>query len=175
MASAKLPTPDELKAVGRQMGMNLSDADVAFFLETMGGTVAAYHAIEAMVDPLPPVKYPRTPGHRPEGAENKYNAWYYKSEVSGAQSGKLRGKRIAHKDRTGQESVPVMIGATTLEGYVPDVDATIETRTLGAGGAILGKVHCEYSCVSGGTHTSAAGPLQNPRKPGYSACGSSSG
>ena len=25
MASAKLPTPDELKAVGRQLGMNLSD------------------------------------------------------------------------------------------------------------------------------------------------------
>jgi len=67
MASAKLPTPDELKAVGRQMGMSLSDGDVAFFLETMGGTVAAYHAIEAMADPMPPVKYPRTPGYRPEG------------------------------------------------------------------------------------------------------------
>jgi amidase len=78
MASVKLPTPDELRAVGRQLGMSLSDADVAFFLETMGGTVAAYHAIEAMADPMPRVKYPRTPGHRPEGAENKYNAWYYK-------------------------------------------------------------------------------------------------
>ena len=88
MASAKLPTPDELKAVGRQMGMSLSDGDVAFFLETMGGTVAAYHAIEAMADPMPPVKYPRTPGYRPEGAENKYNAWYYKSEVQGATSGR---------------------------------------------------------------------------------------
>ena len=51
MASAKLPTPDELKAVGRQLGMNLSDGDVGFFLETMGGSVAAYHAIEAMADP----------------------------------------------------------------------------------------------------------------------------
>ena len=47
MASAKLPTPDELKAVGRQLGINLSEADVAFFLETMGGSVAAYHAIDA--------------------------------------------------------------------------------------------------------------------------------
>ena len=48
VASAKLPTPDELKAVGRQLGMTLSDADVAFFLETMAGSVAAYHAVEAM-------------------------------------------------------------------------------------------------------------------------------
>ena len=33
MASAKLPTPDELKTVGRQLGMSLSEADVAFFLD----------------------------------------------------------------------------------------------------------------------------------------------
>jgi amidase len=46
---------------------------------------------------------------------------------------------------------------------------------LDAGGTILGKVHCEYFCFSGGSHTSAAGPVQNPRKPGYSAGGSSSG
>ncbi len=175
MASAKLPTPDELKAVGRQLGMSLSDADVAFFLETMGGSVAAYHAVEAMADPMPPVKYPRTPGYRPEGAENKYNAWYYKSEVQGAPSGKLRGKRIALKDNICLAGVPMMNGASSLEGYVPDVDATIVTRMLDAGGTILGKVHCEYFCFSGGSHTSSAGPVHNPRKMGHSAGGSSSG
>src|SRR5258706_15503272 len=175
MASAKLPTSEELKAVGRQLGMTLSDADVAFFLETMAGTVAAYHAIEAMADPMPPVKYPRTPGYRPEGADNKYNAWYYKSEVQGAPSGKLRGKRIALKDNICLAGVPVTNGASSLEGYIPDIDATIVTRMLDAGGTILGKAHCEYFCFSGGSHTSAAGPVQNPRKPGYSAGGSSSG
>src|SRR6059036_2395266 len=109
------------------------------------------------------------------GAENKYNAWYYKSEVHGASSGKLRGKRIALKDNVCLAGVPMMNGASTLEGYVPDVDATIVTRMLDAGGTILGKVHCEYFCFSGGSHTSAAGPVQNPRRPGYSAGGSSSG
>src|SRR5215510_9265865 len=155
--------------------MTLSDDDVAFFLETMGGTVAAYHAIEAMADPIPTVKYPRTPGYRPEGAENKYNAWYYKSEVQGAPAGKLRGKRIALKDNVCLAGVPMMNGASTLEGYVPDVDATIVTRILDAGGTIAGKVHCEYFCFSGGSHTSAHGPVQNPRKSGYAAGGSSSG
>src|SRR5499427_8867382 len=175
MASAKLPTPDELKAVGRQMGMSLSDADVAFFLDTMGGTVAAYHAVEAMADPMPPVKYPRTPGYRPQGADNKYNAWYYKSEVKGAPSGKLAGKRIALKDNVCLAGVPMMNGASTLEGYVPDVDATLVTRILDAGGTIVGKAHCEYFCLSGGSHTSALGPVHNPFKHGYSAGGSSSG
>src|SRR4029079_909226 len=133
MGSAKLPTPDELKAVGRQLGMSLSDADVTFFLETMAGNVAAYHAIEAMADPMPPVKYPRTPGYRPEGKDNKYNAWYYKSEVKAAPSGKLQGKRIALKDNVCLAGVPMMNGASSLEGYVPDVDATIVQRILDAG------------------------------------------
>src|SRR5262249_49194532 len=40
---------------------------------------------------------------------------------------------------------------------------------------IAGKAHCEYFCFSGGSHTSAHGPVVNPRKPNYSAGGSSSG
>jgi len=91
MASVKPPTPAELAAVGKQLGMNLSDEDVTFFVETMTGSVGAYALLESMPDHLPPVKYPRTRGYRPEGAENPYNAWYYKSEVKGAPSGKLAG------------------------------------------------------------------------------------
>ena len=36
---------------------------------------------------------------------------------------------------------------------MPDVDATIVTRMLDAGGTIVGKAHCEYFCFSGGSHT----------------------
>jgi amidase len=175
MASVKPPTPAELAAVGKQLGMNLSGEDIAFFLETMGGNVAAYALLEGMADNLPPAKYPRSRGHRPEGDENPYNAWYYKSEVKGAPEGKLKGKTVALKDNVCLAGVPMMNGASTLEGYVPDLDATIVTRILDAGGTIAGKVHCEYFCFSGGSHTSAAGPVQNPRKAGYSAGGSSSG
>ena len=175
MPSVKLPTRTELAAVGKQLGMNLSDEDVSFFLETMPGSVAAYAAVEAMADEPPAIRYPRGPGARPPKQENPYNAWYVKSEVKGAPGGKLAGKRIALKDNVLLAGVPMMNGASTLEGYVPDVDATIVTRILDAGGTIVGKVHCEYFCFSGGSHTCAAGPVQNPRKPGYSAGGSSSG
>jgi amidase len=175
MASVKPPTPAELAAVGKQLGMSLSDDDVKFFLETMTGSVAAYNLLEGMADNLPHVKYPRTRGHRPEGEENRHNAWYYKSEVKGAPSGTLAGKHVALKDNICLAGVPMMNGASTLEGYVPDVDATIVTRILDAGGTIVGKTHCEYFCFSGGSHTSAAGPVHNPRKMGHSAGGSSSG
>ena len=69
----------------------------------------------------------------------------------------------------------MMNGASTMEGYVPDVDATVATRILDAGGTIVGKTVCEYFCFSGGSHTSASGPVHNPHRMGYSAGGSSSG
>ena len=121
------------------------------------------------------MKYPRTPGYRPEGEENKYNAWYVKTTIKGAPSGKLAGKTIALKDNVCLAGVPMMNGASTLEGYVPDTDATIVTRILDAGGTIVGKTHCEYFCFSGGSHTNATGAVHNPHKMGYSAGGSSSG
>jgi amidase len=71
--------------------------------------------------------------------------------------------------------VPMMNGASTLAGYVPEIDATIVTRILDAGGEIVGKAHCEYFCLSGGSHTNATGAVHNPHKMGYAAGGSSSG
>ena len=169
------PTVAQVRALADDLGFTLSDADAQSFLGLMAGSFAAYDAVAAMPDHVPAVRYPRTPGYRPEGAENRYNAWYVKTTVKGTQTGKLAGKTIALKDNVCLAGVPMMNGASTLEGYVPDLDATIVTRILDAGGTIVGKAHCEYFCFSGGSHTCAAGPVHNPRKPGYSAGGSSSG
>ena len=128
-----------------------------------------------MTDQLPPVVYPRRPGRRPSPDENPHRAWYVKTEITGATSGELAGKAVALKDNICLAGVPMMNGASTLEGYVPDVDATVATRILDAGGTIVGKTVCEYFCFSGGSHTSATGPVHNPRRMGYSAGGSSSG
>ncbi len=68
---------------------------------------------------FPAVTYPRTPGYRPEGEENKYNAWYVKTTIKGAPSGKLAGKTVALKDNVSLAGVPMMNGASTLEGYIP--------------------------------------------------------
>jgi len=173
--AVKRPTPSQLRAVAADLGMNFTDDDITSYLGLMAGTLAAYDAIDSMPDFLPEVKYPRTPGYRPEGPENKYNAWYVKTTVKGADRGKLRGKTVVLKDNICLAGVPMRNGASTLEGYVPDVDATVATRILDAGGTIVGKAHCEYFCFSGGSHTSAAGPVHNPRRIGHSAGGSSSG
>ena len=170
-----VPTPAQMKDIAAEMGLALTDADIDSFITLMKPSIEGYNVVDSLPNNLPPVTYPRTPGHRPGPEENKHNAWYYKTTVQGAPAGKLKGKTIVLKDNVMLAGVPMMNGASTLEGYMPEVDATIVTRILDAGGTIAGKVHCEYFCFSGGSHTGAAGPVHNPRKMGYSAGGSSSG
>ncbi len=173
--SVVLPTPSQLQDVATQCGLSLTDEDVASFRGLMQGSVEAYNLVAALPDAVPEVKYPRTPGYRPQPSENPRNAWYRKATVKGAASGKLKGKTVALKDNIMLAGVPMMNGSATLEGYTPDFDATVVTRILDAGGEIAGKVHCESFCMSGGSHTGATGPVHNPHKMGYSAGGSSSG
>ena len=99
---------------------------------------------------------------------------YYKTNIKGAPRGKLKGKRIALKDNVCLTGVPMMCGASTMEGYVPDIDATIVTRILHAGGEIAGKTNCEYF-FSGSSHTNAIADTHNPYRHGITAGGSSSG
>ena len=173
--AVSVPTPTQLRAAASEVGLDLTDADVASFIELMKPGVAAYNVVDAMPDNLPAVRYPRTPGYRPTGEENRHNAWYVKTRIEGASSGKLRGRTVALKDNIMLAGVPMMNGSSTLEGYMPDIDATVVERILDAGGTIVGKAHCEAFCLSGGSHTNASGPVHNPRRQGFSAGGSSSG
>ncbi len=175
MSRVKRPTHDQMKEIVSSLHMSMSDREITEYLEVMEGPMQAYDRLQELPDNLPPVRYPRTPGYRPGAAENPLNAWAVKSEVRGAAYGPLAGKRVVLKDNVCLAGVPMMNGASTLEGYVPDVDATVVTRILDAGGIIVGKSHCEYFCLSGGSHTSALGPVHNPYKHGYAAGGSSSG
>src|SRR5579862_5040396 len=123
--AVQVPTPAQLYEVAEEMGLDLTDADVASYIGLIRPSIAAYNVVDAMPDNLPPVKYPRTPGYRPPAAENKHNAWYVKTTVPGAPSGKLKGKTIVLKDNIMLAGVPMMNGSATLEGYIPDIDATI--------------------------------------------------
>jgi len=54
------------------------------------------------------------------------------------------------------------------------IDALADPGSFHEIGTIAGKAVCEYFCFSGGSHTSASGPVHNPHRMGYSAGGSSS-
>src|SRR5438876_7988867 len=173
--TVKSPTLEQLGEVAAELGFAFTEADLAAHHEALMPAFEAYNALDRMPDELPPVSYPRLPGRRPPPEESRHGAWYVKTEIEGAASGKLKGKRVALKDNICLAGVPMMNGASTMQGYVPDLDATVVTRILDAGGTIVGKTVCEYFCFSGGSHTSASGPVHNPHRIGYSAGGSSSG
>ena len=69
----------------------------------------------------------------------------------------------------------MMNGSLILEGFVPDIDATVVSRILDAGGNIIGKSVCENLCCSGGSFTAATGSVANPHNNTKMAEGSSSG
>jgi amidase len=169
------PSVADLRQAAQKLGMNPSDEYLLAVEHIIAPLANAYATLDETPDELPAVKYPRGPVHRPQGGENPHGAWYVKTSIKGRPGGKLASRRVVLKDNVCLAGVPMMIGANLLEGYVPEVDATVVERILDAGGEIVGKAVCEYYCVSGGSHTSESGPVHNPRKRGYSAGGSSSG
>jgi amidase len=169
------PTVDELSDIARRYFLNISKGDIEVYKNICEGAIGSYHRVGELAEPKLPVKYPRQIGYRPNASENPFNAWYWKCNVKGASSGKLANKKIALKDNICLAGIPMMNGSAVLEGFVPDVDATVATRILDAGGTIIGKAVCEDLCFSGGSFTSATGPVLNPHKKTHNAGGSSSG
>jgi len=171
----KLPTVEELMEIGSDLGFPVDSDYAADLLQGMVRYAAGYQALDAETDELPPVRYPQRSHRIPDAEENPLAAWYVKTSIKGAEGGPLAGCSVAIKDNIFVADVPMMNGASVLEGFVPDFDATAVTRLLDAGADIAGKAVCEYLCMAGGSFTSSSGMVCNPRNPGYSAGGSSSG
>jgi len=169
------PESDDIRRIAQQLGMSLSAAEAEQYCSFIQKMAPAMRLVDELPDAVPAVKYPRTRGYRPQGEENRYGAWYYKSSIKGAPTGKLQGKRVAVKDNVCVAGIPLANGSSVLEGFVPDIDATIVTRMLDAGAEIVGKSTCEYFCLAGNSATSATGRVENPRVPGHSPGGSSTG
>ena len=169
------PGARQVQELGESVFIDISDSEAVEFAALMNGNLEIYETLDGLPDDLPPVRYPRTPGQRPAPADNPFNAWYWQTDIAGAADGPLAGRRVVFKDNILVAGVPMMNGSSTLEGYVPDVDATAVTRVLDAGGTVAGKAHSEYFCTSGGSHTNATGPVRNPHDSARTAGGSSSG
>ena len=169
------PTLEELDRIAGNYNLDLTEEDLESFRGLMAGVLASYARIDELTPPAPEVRYPRVSGRRPEPEDNPLGAWYWRTDIRGAAEGLLSGKSVAIKDNVCVAGVPMMNGASVLEGYTPEIDATIVTRILDAGGTILGKAVCEHLCFSGGSHTSDTGPVRNPHDPARTTGGSSSG
>jgi len=173
--AVKAPSVEDVTRIGRELGLSLSARDAESFCRLLQPSFVALNRLDQLVEPTLPVKYSRDGGWRPSSEENPLNAWYWRCEIKGASEGPLRGKTFAIKDNICVAGIPMMNGTRLLEGFVPNIDATVVTRILDAGGTIKGKSVCESLCMSGGSHTSDTGPVRNPHDPRRTTGGSSSG
>ncbi len=159
----------------------------------MGNSVEAYERVDTLVHAGadggfgPKPRHPRLPGGtRPRAEENPLNAWYVRCRIQqqeekdakedeGPSLLLLRGKTLAVKDTIAVAGVPMMNGSRALEGFVPEFEATVVSRALDAGAAVVGKAVAEDLCCSGSSFATALGPVRNPHAPTHAAGGSSSG
>jgi amidase len=175
-ATVTIPPPgnDDLARIAEQYGFSLSPGDLDSFRGLVTGALASYDEVRRLYQarlpepPDRPYEWPATDG-------NELGAWYVTTDITGAGSGPLAGRRVAVKDNIAVAGLPMMNGSATVEGFVPRRDATVVTRLLAAGATITGKAVCEDLCFSGGSHTSRTGPVRNPWDRSRSAGGSSSG
>ncbi len=171
----KPPTIEELRRIAQDYYLNPSPADLESFLGLLTPMLESYARLDQLTAPSLPLGRPRTSGYRPAPEDNTLGAWYWRCDLQGDPGGVLSRKTVAIKDNVCVAGIPMMNGTSVLEGYTPEIDATIVTRILEAGGNILGKAVCESLCFSGGSHTSDTGPVRNPVNFLRSAGGSSSG
>lgn len=169
------PTRAQLVDIADRLGLHLEDEELEAYHQLMPATVETYRRLRRLPEPRPPVAYPRTPGSEPRHGENPLNAWYWRCSIRGAPAGPLAGRRVAVKDTVFVAGVPMSAGSAILEGFVPDIDATVVTRVLGAGAELIGKAVSENLCLSSSSNSAATGAVRNPRAPSHSAGGSSSG
>jgi amidase len=168
------PKDDDLARIAAVYGLHLAGPDVASFRALASTLLASYDVVERRhAASLPEV--PARSWQRPADADNALGAWYVTTEIQIRGEGPLAGRRVAVKDNIEVAGIPMMNGSPALEGFVPRRDATVVTRLLDAGAVIAGKAVCENLCFSGGSHTSASGPVRNPWDRSRSAGGSSSG
>ena len=172
---AKLPSVDEVMGLGVSLGMSLTEAEAGAYQNLMTGAFKVYDWIERQEEFKPPVRYPRDKGYRPTRKENPYNAWFWKTEIRGAPSGPLAGLRVGVKDTICVAGVPMINGGRLLEGYVPDIDATVVSRLLDAGATIVGKTTVNDGAGDSLEGNSPLATVRNPRKPTHGPGGSSNG
>ena len=171
----RYPSPEALIAIANDFGIELLPEDAKVYRDIVNTNLESYRELDRMVEPKLPVKYKRDAGWKPEPSDNPLNAWLWRCNIEGASEGILKGEKIGLKDVVCVAGMPLTNGTRVLDGYTADVDATIVTRILDAGGTIVGKTNTEDFSFSGAGHTCSHGPVSNPFKPTHNPGGSSSG
>jgi len=137
-----MPDAAQLVEMAKSLNLNLSLKEAELYVPVILDAVRDLDRfVQSRVEePAPPKLFPeRGPGYRPSLAEDRYQAWLWKCAIGGKDGGLLAGKTVSFKDHISVAGIPQVFTSQFLEGFIPDVDATIVTRVLAAGGKVVGK------------------------------------
>ncbi len=166
-----MPTPQEISEIAASIGANVGEEEAEQYRPYL---LDVLRLVDQFVqsrteESPPPMLYPeRGPGYRPSLSEDTYKAWLWKCAIGGGDTGLLAGKTVSFKDHISVAGIPQAFTSQALEGFIPDVDATVVTRVLAAGGKVVGK-HMMNGFVGD------YGMPANPHNPAHTPGGSSSG
>lgn len=174
--SLRPPTAEEIRQLGEDLYLDLTDDEVQDYQELVAGVLESYDVVRERGQPEPPGQSVRQrgTGHRVR-EDDPYNAWITRCEVEGADSGPLSGWDVAIKDNISVAGVEMTCGSQVMEGYVPGTDATVVSRLLDAGADVVGKTNMDDFAFTGNGHSSAFGPTLNPHDDDHLSGGSSGG
>lgn len=175
-----IPDVEEIKIVAEGLGIHINADEMALYQKYL---VQALEAADVFVqsrieEERPPLLSPsREPGYRPSAEDDPLNAWTWKCHIEGEPGGLLDGKTVSTKDQIAIAGIPMSIGSFALEGFIPDFDATVVTRVLGAGATVVG--HNTQNGLAGGFGYGGGigdyGRPKNPHNPDHVTGGSSAG
>lgn len=168
------PSTERLASLAAHFNLNLDEADLVSFQALVLANLASYDRVGELFEPTAP-DLSRDGGSEPSPSDNPLGAWARVASIRTSGVGALAGKRVVIKDNVAVAGLPMRNGSASMVGYTPVADATVVRRLLGAGAEIVGKSVCEDLCFSGGSHTSASGPVRNPWRTDHTSGGSSSG
>ncbi len=176
--SLRRPSKADLAAISSKRHLQLTEVEIDDLYELVCENLMLYDELEQYPDPVRKVvPAVRIPGPRPAPAADPHNAIVRTCSVklAGA-TGILAGKSIGVKDTVCVAGIPLSCASRLLFDYTPDIDATVVTRILEAGGHITAILNTDDFAFSGGGHTSAYGvtcnPVNNKHTAGGSSCGS---
>ncbi len=171
------PSKADLATISGKRHLQLTEAELDDLYELVCDNLELYDILEQYPDPVREVvPAVRVPGRRLTPAEDPLNAIVRTCSVTlpGA-SGRLSGRSIGVKDTICVSGIPISCASRLLYDYTPDIDATVVTRILQAGGHITAVLNTDDFAFSGGGHTSAYGVSLNPVDQNHTAGGSSCG
>lgn len=171
------PSEERIEQLAGELGLQLNELEVEEYTDLLHGALDDIETLLSLPEPtfdIHDVSHSRRPsGYRPE--DNPLNIWIRRCKVEGASNGLLAGKRVGLKDNIALAGYEMTCGSRVLEGYVPQIDATVVTRILNAGATIIGKLNMESFAWSGSSDISDYGTVPNPHDEDRLAGGSSSG